>query len=62
MAAYADLGIEISRDQAHALLQCVRTFVTRVKRPPAAAELARFHAEMLAPGGCRGERHIGRVQ
>ena len=62
VAAYADLGIEINRDEAQALLQCVRRFVASAKRPPAASELARFHAEMMARDGGRGNQIIGRVQ
>jgi homocitrate synthase NifV len=62
VAAYADLGIDINREEARALLQCVRSFVTSAKRPPVASELARFHAEMIAQDGYSGNRPIGRVQ
>jgi homocitrate synthase NifV len=62
MAAYADLGIEVNRDEAQALLACVRKFVTSAKRPPAASELALFHAELVAQESCRGNQCIGRVQ
>jgi homocitrate synthase NifV len=53
IAAYADLGIELDRAMAKTLLGWVRQFVTRSKRPPAAGELVRFHAELAGAGLAR---------
>lgn len=47
-AAYAQLGLFVSRDQAAALLERIRRFVTRAKRAPLAQELALFYDELCA--------------
>ena len=45
--AYARLGMHLSGDQAHALLECVRAHVASTKREPTDAELIRFYLEAL---------------
>ncbi len=40
---YSDLGIDLNRRQAAAILQQVRAFVSRRKRPPEGPELRRFY-------------------
>lgn len=47
-SAYAALGITLEPAQAACLLARVRDFATRTKRSPQAAELRRFHDELLA--------------
>ncbi len=42
--AYGELGIHLSREQADALLVCVRRFVTRAKRPPLDGEMRELYA------------------
>ncbi|MEL6980491.1 MAG: homocitrate synthase [Pseudomonadota bacterium] len=42
--AYAELGFELGREDARALLPQIRRFVELNKRPPSAADLAAFHA------------------
>jgi homocitrate synthase NifV len=43
LEAYARLGIDLSRTDAHALLAKIRLFAVRHKRPPEAPELMSFH-------------------
>jgi homocitrate synthase NifV len=50
IAAYAELGIIVSREQAQALLGPIRRFVSKAKRAPAADELAMFYADLAARG------------
>jgi homocitrate synthase NifV len=45
--AYARLGIPVDRSGARQLLCEIRAFVTRYKRAPGRAELARFHQQWL---------------
>lgn len=47
-AAYAQLGLFVSRDQAAALLERIRRFVALAKRAPLAQELALFYDELCA--------------
>ncbi|MFZ5579912.1 MAG: homocitrate synthase [Pseudomonadota bacterium] len=47
MAAYAQLGLILSRAQADTLLPGIREFVTRAKRAPFAEELADFYQQAL---------------
>jgi hypothetical protein len=46
MAAYAQLGLFVSRPEAEALLARIRGFVVRAKRPPQHQELALFYDEL----------------
>lgn len=41
--AYAKLGMQLSAQQAHVLLDCIRTHVAATKRAPTDAELLRFY-------------------
>jgi homocitrate synthase NifV len=41
--AYAKLGMQLSAQQAHALLDCIRSHVAATKRAPTDAELLRFY-------------------
>ncbi|WP_298828998.1 homocitrate synthase [uncultured Piscinibacter sp.] len=41
--AYAKLGMQLSVQQAHALLECIRSHVAATKRAPTDAELLRFY-------------------
>jgi homocitrate synthase NifV len=50
MAAYAELGIFVSRAEAEALLASIRGFVARAKRPPQQQELAAFYDELTRRG------------
>ncbi len=50
VAAYAQLGLFVSREEADALLERIRGFVTLAKRAPLAQELALFYDEL-----CRNE-------
>jgi homocitrate synthase NifV len=45
---YSDLGISLSRSQALAVLERVRAFVQRSKRPPEVNELKSFYQELKA--------------
>lgn len=44
--AYADMGIQLTRQQAESLLLRVRRYATRFKRPPADQDLRRFFIEI----------------
>ena len=48
LAAYRDLGLPLSREQAALILAQVRTFVSRTKRTPRTPELHRFYAEVAS--------------
>jgi homocitrate synthase NifV len=50
MAAYAQLGLFVSRAEADALLTRIRAFVVRAKRPPQQQELAAFYDELCRRG------------
>jgi homocitrate synthase NifV len=45
--AYAQLGVELSADQAGVLLERIRAHVSATKRAPSDAELMRFYAEAM---------------
>jgi homocitrate synthase NifV len=51
MAAYAQLGLFVSRPEADALLSRIRGFVVRAKRAPQQQELADFYDELSRRGG-----------
>ncbi len=46
LQAYGEIGIRLTREQADALLVCVRRFVTHAKRAPLAGELREFYASV----------------
>ncbi len=50
MAAYAQLGLFVSRAEAEALLARIRGFVVRAKRPPQQQELEAFYDELARRG------------
>jgi homocitrate synthase NifV len=50
MAAYAQLGLFLSRAEAEALLSRIRGFVVRAKRPPRQQELTAFYDEISRRG------------
>jgi len=49
--AYAALALPLDRHQAERILQQVRSYVTRVKRPPGAQELLEFYQGLCANQG-----------
>jgi homocitrate synthase NifV len=50
MAAYAQLGLFVSRGEAEALLARIRGFVVRAKRPPQQQELEAFYDDLARCG------------
>lgn len=54
IAAYAQLGIFVSRTEAEALLASIRGFVARAKRSPQQQDLAAFYDELTRRGGGEG--------
>ncbi len=51
MAAYAELGLFVSRPEADELLSRIRRFVVRAKRAPQQQELTGFYDELCRQGG-----------
>jgi homocitrate synthase NifV len=56
IAAYANMGLNLSPAEARALLPDIRSFAERAKRSPADQELLFIYQKFL------GQRHIGRTQ
>ncbi len=46
MQAYAEMGVELSRQQAETLILLVRNHVAQYKRPPEGPDLRRFYAQI----------------
>jgi homocitrate synthase NifV len=51
LSTYAELGIPLSREQAHSLLPSIRRFAVQNKRAPTSVELSGFYLSLLEEPG-----------
>ena len=49
--AYEALAVSLDRDQAECILQQIRSYVTRAKRPPGEHELLEFYHDLCGDEG-----------